>query len=75
MGDCERCESPAKWQWLSRELVSNLDDAGSIAMARGEALCARHGAHALCDALAKLSEANLFYVNVPYGDDGAYLWI
>jgi hypothetical protein len=75
MGDCERCEQPAKWLWFSREHVPSLDETHSIAMARGEALCARHGADKLCESLAKLSEANLFYVNVPYGDAGAYLWI
>ena len=44
-------------------------------MTRGESLCARHGARKLCDAFAKLPDANLFYVNLPYGDAGAYLWI
>jgi len=29
----------------------------------------------LCDAFEKINEANLFYVNAPYGDLGAYLWI
>lgn len=75
MGNCERCEGGATWLWFSREHVPSLDNTHSIAMTRGESLCARHGADRLCEALAKLSEANLFYVNVPYGDAGAYLWI
>ena len=81
MGDCECClsavagDQPAKWLWFSREYVASLDESHSIAMARGQSLCARHGADKLCEALARLSEANLFYVNVPYGDAGAYLWI
>jgi hypothetical protein len=81
LGDCERCSSAsaeeraASWLWIPREEVSSLDEAGGIAMARGEVLCPRHGARKLCEALQQLSEANLFYVNVPYGDAGAYLWI
>ena len=26
-------------------------------------------------ALGKIPEANLFYINAPYGDSGAYVWI
>jgi hypothetical protein len=79
-GECERCASEgahleANWLWITREEVDNLDEAGRIGMARGESLCAQHGAKKLCDALASLPEANIFYVNVPYGDAGAYLWI
>jgi len=29
----------------------------------------------LCAALRHVGEANLFYVNMPYGDAGAYVWI
>jgi hypothetical protein len=88
-GECERCSSTdvgggagagegqraANWLWISREEVGNLDEAGRIGMARGESLCPEHGARKLCEALAGLPEANIFYVNVPYGDAGAYLWI
>jgi hypothetical protein len=74
-GVCEQCERHARWLWISHEQVENLDDTGRIAMARAEELCAPHGARKLCEALAKVSEANLFYVNIPYGDAGAYLWI
>jgi hypothetical protein len=75
LGDCDLCPQPARWLWISREQVPSLDEVGRIAMARGEALCARHGAAKLCEALGGLGEANLFYVNVPYGETGAYLWI
>jgi hypothetical protein len=74
-GDCEQCDRSATWLWISREQVENLDEVGRIGMARGETLCAPHGARRLCEALAGVSEANLFYVNSPYGDAGAYLWI
>ena len=84
-GECERCaaagEDPgangraANWLWISRAEVNSLDEAGRIGMARGESLCAKHGAQKLCEALTGLSEANIFYLNVPYGDAGAYLWI
>jgi hypothetical protein len=73
--DCERCRRPASWLWFSRREVSSLDDVPMIAAAPGLRLCARHGAAELCASLAALPEANLFYVNVPYGDAGAYLWI
>jgi hypothetical protein len=74
-GECQRCQRPATWLWLSREEAPSLDEVSRIAMAHGEALCPAHGAHKLCDAFAGVNPANLFYVNVPYGDAGAYLWI
>jgi hypothetical protein len=74
-GECQRCQHAATWLWMSREDVPDLDDVGRIAMARGEPLCPAHGARKLCDTFAGFREANLFYVNVPYGDAGAYLWI
>jgi len=74
-GTCEECSRPARWLWLSREDVANLDDFGSIGNAVGRVFCSRHGARKLCDALEKISEANLFYVNIPYGESGAYVWI
>ena len=74
-GQCAECDRPAKWLWLSREAVPDLDDVAKIAMASGQTLCAAHGARKLCQALATIPEANLFYVNVPYGSAGAYLWI
>ncbi len=74
-GDCDLCERPALWLWISREEVPSLDEANRIAMTRGQPLCARHGAQKLCDAFMAFPDANLFYVNVPYGEAGAYLWI
>jgi hypothetical protein len=74
-GDCDACDAPASWLWFSREQVESLDEVPRIAMARGEPLCARHGAQKLCAALTTVSEANLFYMNSPYGEAGAYLWI
>ena len=74
-GACERCSSPAKWLWFSREEVSNLDDTAAISNAPGRQLCATHGADAICNALIRITEANLFFVNVPYGESGVYFWI
>jgi hypothetical protein len=73
--ECQVCEAPATWLWLSREEVESLDEVSRIAAARGVELCARHGAHKLCSTLTSVSEANLFYMNSPYGEAGAYLWI
>jgi hypothetical protein len=76
-GACEHegCARRATWLWLSREEVTSLDDFGSIGHAAGPRLCARHGAATLCRKLTAIPEANLFYVNAPYGETGAYLWI
>jgi hypothetical protein len=74
-GDCVRCERPARWLWISREDVPSLDEVNRIAMTPGESLCACHGAQKLCEAFTHLPDANLFYVNLPYDDAGAYLWI
>lgn len=74
-GRCAECSHAATWLWLSRADVTSLDDTKEIATAGGRRLCAAHGAAALCDALAAVPEANLFYVNVPYGEAGAYVWI
>ena len=76
-GPCEHedCTRRAKWLWLPRKDVASLDDFGSIGHAAGQRLCARHGAALLCAKLAEIPEANLFYVNAPYGETGAYVWI
>lgn len=74
-GACEECARPARWQWLARREVASLDDVAMMAVAPGTRLCAAHGARRLCASLGALEEANLFYLNVPYGDAGAYLWI
>jgi hypothetical protein len=70
-----RLEQPATWLWFSRSAVPSLDEAGRIAMAVGEEYCARHGAEKLCAAFSELTDANLFYINEPYGEAGAYVWI
>jgi hypothetical protein len=75
LGDCERCTRAARWLWFSREQVPNLDETNRIAMGRGETFCAQHGAQKLAEMFSQVSDANLFYINVPYGDAGAYLWI
>ncbi len=74
-GECVDCGARAKWLWISRREVSSLDQTDRIDGAPGALFCAKHGAAKLCDALGKIDEANLFYVNVPYGEDGAYVWI
>jgi len=74
-GSCRDCSRPATWLWLGRNDVASLDEAGRIGVAPGQRLCSRHGAAALCGALEASAEANLFYVNVPYGEAGAYVWI
>lgn len=73
--ECASCAQPAKWLWFSREQVASLDDVDLIAAASGKWLCARHGAQELCRALQRISEANIFYMNVPYGEAGVYVWI
>ena len=75
LGTCQGCSDPARWLWIPRVQVESLDQAGDIVTAKGQALCPAHGAQQLCEAFAAVSEANLLYVNVPYGEAGAYLWI
>lgn len=75
MDQCERCDRRATWLWISREELPSLDDVARIALARAQPLCAVHGAQTLLESFAGTPEANLFYVNVPYGESGAYVWI
>ena len=72
---CADCERPATWLWLSREEVATLDAVERIREAPGEALCAKHGSQKLCSAFEEIAEANVFYMNLPYGEAGAYVWI
>jgi hypothetical protein len=72
---CQDCERPATWLWFPRGRVPNLDAADLIREVAGEHFCAVHGAQTVCRALTSLEHVNLFYVNAPYGDGGAYLWI
>ena len=74
-GECSDCGKAASWLWISRREVSNLDQTERIETSPGALFCARHGAAKLCEALGQVGEANLFYVNAPYGDSGAYVWI
>jgi hypothetical protein len=72
---CALCASPASWRWLSREEVASLDEVESIRQAPGERFCSVHGAQKLCRAFTRIPSANLFYMNLPYGEAGAYVWI
>jgi hypothetical protein len=75
MDQCASCDGPATWLWFSREEIPSLDDVARIAMGRAEALCSQHGSRKLLESFTHTSEANLFYVNLPYGESGAYVWI
>jgi hypothetical protein len=72
---CADCSRQAKWLWISRAEVPSLDEPERIADAKGQLLCAVHGAGKLRQAFEKIDEANLMYVNLPYGEAGAYVWI
>lgn len=72
---CEVCSNTATWRWFSREDVPSLDDTERIDSRPGRALCALHGAGAICRSLGALEDVNLFYLNAPYGHSGAYVWI
>jgi hypothetical protein len=74
-GACGDCGSPATWLWISRREVSSLDQTERIEESPGAMYCAKHGAAKLRAVLGKIDEANLFYVNAPYSDSGAYVWI
>ena len=72
---CAECARPATWLWFSREQVATLDEFERIAESAGEWFCSEHGTAMLCVAFKKIPEANLFYMNLPYGESGAYVWI
>lgn len=73
--ECARCRRRAAWLWLNRTAVESLDHATQIESAAGEWLCATHGAATLCRRLKDEEEVNLLYLNLPYGEAGAYVWI
>jgi hypothetical protein len=75
--DCsaEKCHLRAKWLWIPRKEVSNLDEVALIHAAKGRAFCGGHGVAQLCLALGTMEEANLEYLNAPYAEAGAYVWI
>ena len=75
VGACELCSSPASWHWLPRDAVSDLSDVAAVSAAPGVRLCRPHGTRRLLDCFEKMPEANIYYVNLPYGDSGVYLWI
>jgi hypothetical protein len=72
---CAECSRPAAWLWMSREQVPGLDETDKIREAPGESFCSTHGARKLAAAFEKITEANVFYMNLPYGEAGAYVWI
>lgn len=72
---CQDCERPATWLWFPRGRVANLDASDQIREVAGERFCTIHGAQTVCRALTSIEHVNLFYVNAPYGEGGAYLWI
>lgn len=74
-GACAECGMAASWLWFSRVNVPSLDDVERIRSAAGEALCAEHGAARMFAAFERMAEANVFYMNLPYGESGAYVWI
>jgi hypothetical protein len=75
LGKCVRCSQAATWLWLSRKQVASMDETERIVEVAGEPLCSEHGARKLWETFAGIPEANLFYMNLPYGDRGAYVWI
>ena len=73
--DCQVCGVAGRWLWLSREQVASLDEVEQIRTAAGEWFCAKHGAERLFSVFEKIAEANIFYMNLPYGKCGVYVWI
>jgi hypothetical protein len=72
---CRECSRKATWLWFSQEQIRGLDEVELIATAPGEVFCGKHGAQKLLSAFEKFAEANIFYMNLPYGEAGAYVWI
>jgi hypothetical protein len=72
---CRECSGEATWLWFSQEQIRSLDEVEVIATAPGEVFCGKHGAQKLLSAFEKFAEANIFYMNLPYGEAGAYVWI
>jgi hypothetical protein len=74
-GSCVECGFAATWLWFSHQQIASLDEVEQVAAAPGTAFCARHGARNLLAAFDRIKEANVFYMNLPYGEAGAYVWI
>jgi len=72
---CEDCRAPASWIWFSRRDVPSLDDVEKIRESAGRAYCAAHGVRRLWQTFGEMKEASVYYMNLPYGESGAFLWI
>jgi len=69
------CGRRATWLWLPHEQVRELDETALVRAAPGRKFCAAHGAAQLCLSFGMLEDANLLYMNLPYGEAGAYVWV
>jgi hypothetical protein len=74
-GACAECGFAATWLWFSHQQIASLDEVERVAAAPGTAFCSRHGARNLLAAFERIKEANVFYMNLPYREAGAYVWI
>ncbi|MGH9757023.1 MAG: hypothetical protein ACRD4M_04750 [Candidatus Acidiferrales bacterium] len=74
-GKCRECSLRATWLWFSHEQVASLDQIDRVREAQGEKYCPRHGAEKFWETFAKMDKADIFYVKLPYGTAGAYVWI
>jgi hypothetical protein len=72
---CTECARAANWLWFSREAVGSLDEVDKIAEGAGDWYCPAHGSRRLCATFENIADANVFYMNLPYGEAGAYVWI
>lgn len=72
---CSACEKASTWLWFSREQVPGLNEVNSIREKPGEPFCAAHGVRKMCSAFEKIAQADLYYMNLPYGESGAYVGI
>jgi hypothetical protein len=75
LGACEECRDEARWLWFSRSDLDSLDEVDKIAEAPAHPLCPRHGADRLFQAFDRMHHANVYYMNLPYDEAGAYVWI
>lgn len=72
---CDDCRAPAQWIWFSRQDVPSLDDVERIRDSEGAAYCAGHGARRMWKTFGEMEEASVYYMNLPYGESGAFIWI
>jgi hypothetical protein len=72
---CSACARPATWLWFSSSEVGSLGEVQRIRDSKGEMLCAAHGARKLRKAFEKIDQAGVTFMNLPYGEAGAYVWI